>query len=77
MQAPCSDGPGSNTILCTSCYPTGWTAGHCTGLAPHVIVAALGFSALEACQQHTYSHHCVLEHNWPGPDKQYDFATPW
>ena len=46
-------------------------------ITPHVIVVALGHRALEACQQHAYSHHCVLQHNWPGPDQQYTFATPW
>lgn len=50
-------------------------------LTQHAVVVALGASALDLCQRqkwnHGYSHQCVLDQSWPGPDRQYEFASPW
>ena len=46
-------------------------------LTRHAVVVALGSRALDLCRQHAYSHQCVQQHEWPGPERQYIFASNW
>ena len=45
----------------------------------HAVVVALGRRAYDFCQgqRRTFGHHCVRDHNWPGPEEPYTFAQDW
>lgn len=45
----------------------------------HVVVVALGPSARNVCSGLTarYSHQCVEDPNWGGPEGQYDVGDEW